>query len=298
MFTTSKHHPNGSAVSHCDNAQLEAAIFRYQGGDAGSLGEVIRLAQPRATTLIRFYKTHLYKAEDELLSDVNFKLLRAVRKFNPSKGSAFSFISTVITSALQTTVTNTRRHWQRYTELDSVLVNTLPARSNDWSVCDDLVHKVKSRVRTTLTDETELSACRWLTESFCQDGFASRRHACADACTGVFGLSCTRSRELHDLIMLEVRRTLFDDLRPRKQITPGRLLGTRGAWMARYSPLMTEPELTRFCILMANLAPYLMLLILDPSKANNHRADRNPVIGRRNLELILYGCPDARPFFT
>jgi hypothetical protein len=97
--------------------------------------------------------------------------------------------------------------------------------------------------------------------------------------------------------MLEVRRALFDDLKRREQITPGHLLGTRAAWMARYSPLLTESEFTRFCVLMANLAPYLLLLILDPAKANNHRADRNPAIGRRNLELILYGCPDAKPLF-
>jgi hypothetical protein len=114
---------------------------------------------------------------------------------------------------------------------------------------------------------------------------------------GVFQLSHARSRELHDLSMLEIRRVLYDDLKPRRQTVPGHLLGTRAAWMVRYAPLMTEAEFTRFCVLMANLAPYLLLLILDPSKANNHRADRNPTIGRRNLELILYGCPDAKPLF-
>ena len=297
MFTTSKHHPNGGAVTHCDNVQLEQAIARFQGGDSGSLGEIIRLVEPRTQTLIRFYKTHLYRSEDELLSDVNFKLLRAVRKFDPSKGSAFSFVSAVITSTLQTAVTNTRRHWLRYSELDTELENTVPAKADDRSVCDDLVFKVKSRVRTTLTDETELSACRWLVDSFCVDGFASRRHACANAVMSTFQLNHARSRELHDLVMLEVRRALYGDLNRREQIVPGRLLGTRAAWMVRYSPLLTESEFTRFCVLMANLAPYLMLLILDPSKVGNHRQDRNPQISRRNLELILYGDSSAKPLF-
>jgi hypothetical protein len=114
---------------------------------------------------------------------------------------------------------------------------------------------------------------------------------------GVFQLNHTRSRELHDLSLLETRRALYDDLKPRKRIIPGHLLGTRAAWMARYSPLLTPAEFTQFCILMAGLAPYLLLLILDPSKANNHRADRNPAIGCRNLELILYGDSSAKPLF-
>jgi hypothetical protein len=93
MFTTSgKHHPKGGAVSHCDNVQLERAIARFQNGDAGSLGEVIRLVQPRATTLIRFHKTHLYRPEDELLSDINFKLMRAIGKFDSRRASGFAYV--------------------------------------------------------------------------------------------------------------------------------------------------------------------------------------------------------------
>jgi hypothetical protein len=189
MFTTSKHHPNGGAVSHCDNVQLEQAIVRFQGGDAGSLGEIVQLVEPRALTLIRFHKTTQYQSESELLSEINFKLIRSVGRFDVRRASGFAYVSRIIDSSLKTAVSNQRRHWSRNVELDIELTNSLPARSDDWSVCDDLVFKVKSRVRTTLTDETELSACRWLINSFCQDGFASRRHACADACMGAYQLS-------------------------------------------------------------------------------------------------------------
>jgi hypothetical protein len=67
--------------------------------------------------------------------------------------------------------------------------------------------------------------------------------------------------------------------------------------MVRYSPLMTESEFARFHTLMTDLAPYLMLLIIDPAKTSNHRRDRNPGIDRRNLQLILYGDPRAVPLF-
>ena len=55
-------------------------------------------------------------------------------------------------------------------------------------------------------------------------------------------------------------------------------------------------EFTKFYTLMKDLAPYL-LLIIDPAQGNNHRRDRSPAVGRRNLELILYGSPGAVPLF-
>src|SRR5215469_14320417 len=97
------------------------------------------------------------------------------------------------------------------------------------------------------------------------------------------------------LTMLEVRRILYADLKRRAPVIPGKLLGTRCAWMSRYAPLLTADEFTKFVVLMRDLAPYL-LFIIDPQN-RGHRSDRNPTIGRRNLELILNGHPDAVPLF-
>src|SRR6516164_8566196 len=100
MFA-SKHHPNGGATIHCDNSAIEAAITQYQTSrDLESLSQVVDLTQRRADTLIRFYRTGRYKPHDELLSDVNFKMMRAIDKFDPSKGSAFTFVSQVISNVL------------------------------------------------------------------------------------------------------------------------------------------------------------------------------------------------------
>jgi hypothetical protein len=62
--------------------------------------------------------------------------------------------------------------------------------------------------------------------------------------------------------MLEVRRVLYDDLPQRPQIVPGRLHGTRHAWMARYAPLLSQDEFTKFVTLMRNLSPFVRLIIL------------------------------------
>ena len=125
-MATSKHHLNGGASPHCDNNKLEEAINRYQTkGDVGSLGEIIKLTQDRALTLMRFYKTTRYQREDELLSDVNFKLLKAVGSFNPERGHTFSFLSHVVTNALRTSVTNARRKTKQYVKLDKPAASKL-----------------------------------------------------------------------------------------------------------------------------------------------------------------------------
>jgi hypothetical protein len=138
----------------------------------GSLGEILRLTQTRALTLIRYHKTTRYVTEAELLSDVNFKLLWAVNKFDPAKGSAFTFVSHVITNVLCTAVAKTKTATRRSVELDEGVTNNLLTNGESQSrdVIDDLTYRIKAGARTTLTDPTELSAQRWYIASFLADG--------------------------------------------------------------------------------------------------------------------------------
>jgi hypothetical protein len=196
--------------------------------------------------LIRFYKTTRYRARDELLSDINFKLMRAVEKFAPSKGSAFTFVSQVVMNALCTAVTSKRKDLAPHRRLTRVDLNNLTTNGEVESqhIVDDLAHRVRIGVRTTLEDATERDVQRWFVESFCDDGFEHRRCECGDAAMNVFSLSHARSRELYDLTMLEVRRVLYGDIPQRPQIVPARLHGTRLAWLARYAPLLDADEFT------------------------------------------------------
>jgi hypothetical protein len=297
MFT-STHHPNGGARPHWDNARIEQLITQYKtSGNLESLSSIVELTETRVLTLIRFYKSARYVTEDELLSDVNFKLMRAVDKFDPTKGTAFTFLSRVVSNTLSTSVTNARNTSNRYTELSSAVAQRLVCETEDKTAIDDIAHRIKSQAKTALTDETELAAQRWYVKSFTQDGFESRRHECANAAMGVHQLSHERSRELYDLTMLEVRRILYDDVaRKRSPIIPGQLHGTKLAWLTRYAHLMSVPgEFTKFVILMRDLAPYV-LLIIDRDNNNSHRHDRKTV-GRKNIELILNGDRDAVPLF-
>jgi hypothetical protein len=295
MFT-SKHNPNGGAKLNFDNAAVESLIARYQASrDLETLSAIVDLARPRALTLIRFRRTMRYCSEAELLSDVNCKLMRAVDKFDPAKATAFTFLSQVMLNTLCTSVANARKNAEQHTKLKRSLVEVLPDKSEDQTTVEDIAHRIRAGAKTTLTDPGELSAQRWFIDSFTADGFESPRHECANAAMAVHSLSHGRSRELYDLTMLEVRRVLYDDLKGRQSISAGRLLGTRFAWMARYRPLLSESEFSKFVILARNLSPFILMLI-DP-ESRSRRQDRNPAIGRRNLEWVLNGHPASVPLF-
>jgi hypothetical protein len=111
----------------------------------------------------------------------------------------------------------------------------------------------------------------------------------------VYCLGHERSRELFDLSLLETRRVLYDDVKRRQNIIPGQLNGTRCAWMVRYADLLDANEFTKFVVLVRDLGPFVVMLI-DPA-SRSRRQDRNPAIGRQNLEWVLNGHPDARPLF-
>jgi hypothetical protein len=65
--------------------------------------------------------------------------------------------------------------------------------------------------------------------------------------------------------------------------------------MTRYAHLMNAVEFTKFVTLTKDLSPFVLFLI-DP-QSRSRRQDRNPAIGRRNLEHVLDGHPDAVPLF-
>jgi hypothetical protein len=96
--------------------------------------------------------------------------------------------------------------------------------------------------------------------------------------------------------MLEVRRVLYDDVKRRPRIAPGHLIGTRLGWITRFAHLLTETEFTKLAVLMRELAPYVLLL-LDRDNTAARRRDRSVRIGRKHLERVLNGHPDAVPLF-
>ena len=300
MFT-STHHPSGDANHHFDNEQVTTLICRYQScGDQEALAGVLAAAQQRTLTLSRFYGADRYLSEGELTSNVTWKLLRGLHRFDAWRGRAFSFISTVAMNEVRTGVTRTRVLRERYIELDETIAGQTPHPNGDaeaGETIEHLVHSVRANVRSTISDPDERAVLRWFTESFCADGFESARHQCCNAALQVFSwLRPARACELHDLARWQCRLVLLPHAPPRTPIIPGKLLGTRGAWLVRYQHLMSPVEFDRFARLLMGLAPFILLLV-DP-QSRSRRGDRNASITRRNVEFALHGDPSSAKLFA
>jgi hypothetical protein len=279
-------------------SRIELLITAYQTqGDVESLDAIVRLAQNRTLTLIRFHKTNRYLPEAELLLDVNLKLVKAIARFDPSRGSGFTFLSHVIFTSLRTAVSNVRKHSERHVELDDSVTSKLVTNgdSHAQDAIDDVADRIRRGVKSSLSDPSELEAQRWYVESFIAGAFELPRHSCANAAMRVYELAHDRARELYDLTLLEIRRLLYDDLKRHKPIASGRLLGTRAQWAVRYQQLMTQHEFTKFFTLTHGLSPFVALLA-DPAN-HSRRQDRCAQISRRNIEYVLYGHPDAKLLF-
>jgi hypothetical protein len=245
-------------------------------------------------TLIRFNGSGRHVPESELVSNVRWKLIRALPRFDASRGSAFSFVSHVAMNEIRSAVTKARVVASRFVELDEVTIGRLSTNGDAQiqHTLDDIADRLRRKVKTTLCDPSEVGMQKWYVESFIHGGFELRRHQCANAGVRVFGLSHSRSRELYDLCMLECRRVLYNELKRHKPIVAGRLLGTRAQWMAH---LLSPDEFTKFTVLVRNLSPFVLLLTAP--QARSRRQDRNPTITRENLLWVINGHPGARPLF-
>jgi hypothetical protein len=157
---------------------------------------------------------------------------------------------------IRTGVTRARVLRERYVELDEGIASKIPHANDDAQGrdgIDDISHRIRVGVRSTVTDEKERDMQRWLVTSFLGGAFELKRHQCCDACMSVYGVRHERSRELFDMTLLAIRQVMFDSLPPRPPIAAGRLIGTRGAWVLRYRPLLNDSEFDRFFVLTRGL---------------------------------------------
>jgi hypothetical protein len=280
-----------------DSAKVEAMICEYQRtGSTELLGAVISRCQPITESLIRSRATFTYEDEDELVSIVNAKLLKSLRQYSATRGTAFSFVSRLTVNMLATTVTYKRKMAGRFPPLEDGLVAMVPDERVAFSsqvAVDDLVQQIRL-IKSACTLPAEREAQKWYIESFLDAGFELRRHEYADAAMKVYNLTHRRARDLYDLTILSVRQTLWTETKHR-EVDPNRLKGTKGTPLLRYTNFLTKDEFSKFVNLMRDLAPLLVVLVKPANEARMRAGEWDAV--RENLVLVLKGDPAATPLF-
>lgn len=287
-------HPNGARHSF-QNGYVEELIAEWkETGDLETLGEILTAAAPLIEQVCRYRCTDKYEELEELIAKIQIKLMKSVRHFDPERGKAYSFVSHVIKTMSCSLVQDRKNYCARVAQIeDDTIWDKIPAPEIDSHRLEDLAFKVR-RVRTTCSDIYELRAQRWIVESFIDAGFKIRRHEVANACMFAFGLSHERSRQLHDLTLLEIRRQLIGERRLR-EIRPGDLERTKIRAIIPFARYMNGQAFTRFATLMTDLAPSLVILVKVGNAGRIRRGEPEAI--RENLGLVIHGDPTALPLF-
>jgi len=187
----------------------------------------------------------------------------------------------VVHQGLDDILSKRRLYASRYVTVDLSVLDHVNHSVCDWTsraaIFEDICHRIL-QTQTICTDEHELAAQRWLVIcGFLYSEFKLRRHEAADSMTIVYGITRARSRQLHDLTLLEVRRQLLDVMDiPEVEVSD--LRGTRAIALAKYAALLVPADFSRLVYLMRNLAPI--------------------IIEQGRIDWILDGYPNARLLFA
>jgi hypothetical protein len=131
--------------------------------------------------------------------------------------------------------------------------------------------------------------------NFIDCGFRLRRHEMSDSAMRVFNLTHARSRQLHDLTLLEIRREVIGERRL-KPIRIADICHSKIAALEKFAPLLSPAEFSKLCVLLRDLAPATVFLIRPENTLKIMRGDSAAAL--ENLGLILNGDPNSRPLFA
>jgi DNA-directed RNA polymerase specialized sigma24 family protein len=309
---TSWRHPQGDARTYFDSERAAQWIEDWnKQGNMDSLNRLLIHARPLIESICEYRATTKHEELAELVQLCQIKLWRSARLFDPSRGSAFSFVARVVSSVSASIVADAWRRGERFVSLEEVRRQTMgenaytledrdlapfQATPADQHALEHIEFLVRS-VRTTLTDPEELSAGRWIILSLAQCGFGLARHQVADSAMKVFNLTHHRARQVHDLLLVSLRRGLLNGIERRLvPIRPRDIVRTRLAALEKFAPLLSPEEFTKLCVLLRDLAPATVFLMRPENALKILRGDS--AAARENLRLLLDGDPSSRPLFV
>ena len=116
----------GKKVYYIDNKRFEEVIPLYLANSTEHVDELIGLFDLLITNIIESFKFNIDK--DDAKQECFLLILKTLRNFQPSKGSAFNYFTTVIVNNLKLLYTKNKKYEKKITEYQGTL-NQNPSSS-------------------------------------------------------------------------------------------------------------------------------------------------------------------------
>jgi len=104
----------GKKVYYIDNKRFEEIIPLYLTSNAEYVDELMGLFDLLITNIIESFKFNIDK--DDAKQECFLLILKTLRNFQPSKGSAFNYFTTVIVNNLKLLYTKNKKYEKKITE--------------------------------------------------------------------------------------------------------------------------------------------------------------------------------------
>jgi hypothetical protein len=261
--------------------EAQAVFRRFKAsGAVGDLDALLRLLIPVAETIICLKLGRVSPEHDEIRAYVLRRMSRGLaNRYDPERGSLFNFATKLTENSLVDILRRKISRARYIVPLDDEMLARFSVNGEDHRHAAAEIAYGVMRVRTTARDRGEIAAQRWLVRNMLASGFRFYRHEASDAMSVVYAISPERARQLYDITLLSIRRTLIGE-RKLKPVEIGSLLGTKAKALVRYRARLSEEEFAKLCFLMRNLAPSLI------------------ESGEFTLADVLYGPAGERALFS
>ena len=211
------HHPEGiepDRMFFCET-QVHELILDYQRSANPETWQAIVMAcLPLIESLIRHHNFQLYEDKDALKNECIIKLFKAIKRYDPDRGRAFSVLSVAFTRFLISYVQTVRIRTKRMSSIEDEILEQYESAGQDRSrLPEELKSKIQT-IRTRFKSKSDRAAFKLLINYFLLEGFSQPRKLVLETVRRQFGLTLEKAGTLYDYALVSLRSVLHDYYTP------------------------------------------------------------------------------------
>lgn len=205
------HHPQGIDESKLffNEQEVTALVLEWQqSGRIETWHAIVHASLPLIDTVIRTYKFQRYDDIDALRNECVLKLARMLNKYNPDKGSTFSFFNVGLKRFLVTYAYSEQRRLERTITTEDTILQNQAGRAQ---MMEGLSEETKASIRniqTRFKTPEQREALKFLINYFLLEGFSLPKTSIIQTLHSSFHITYGLAQILYDYALISLRVSL------------------------------------------------------------------------------------------